>query len=185
MIIRKLWSLSSTSMVRKKARQSIWRLMKMMKLRCWWSVSLMKHQHLVHSLEGALHWSFFDSGAWTSFLNESLVHGSQEEYFITWNVCSLMAAHFHAHSLINSIITRSSVALIVIKCYMVIWLLFLTNKHISICSWQCISDGVMKFEAMPLSAKTRYSLKVAKLEIATEIQAAAIPHALAGRYVFR
>jgi superfamily II DNA/RNA helicase len=41
----------------------------------------------------------------------------------------------------------------------------------------------MKFETMPLSAKTRYSLKVAKLEIATEIQAAAIPHALAGRYV--
>jgi superfamily II DNA/RNA helicase len=41
----------------------------------------------------------------------------------------------------------------------------------------------MKFEMMPLSAKTRYSLKVAKLEIATEIQAAAIPHALAGRYV--
>jgi ATP-dependent RNA helicase DDX10/DBP4 len=41
----------------------------------------------------------------------------------------------------------------------------------------------MKFEAMPLSAKTRYSLKVAKLEIATEIQAAAIPHALAGRCV--
>lgn len=41
----------------------------------------------------------------------------------------------------------------------------------------------MKFESMPLSAKTRYSLKVAKLEIATEIQAAAIPHALAGRCV--
>ena len=46
------------------------------------------------------------------------------------------------------------------------------------------SEGIMKFEAMPLSAKTRYSLKVAKLEIATEIQAAAIPHALAGRCVF-
>jgi ATP-dependent RNA helicase DDX10/DBP4 len=43
----------------------------------------------------------------------------------------------------------------------------------------------MKFEAMPLSAKTRYSLKVAKLEIATEIQAAAIPHALAGRCVVK
>ena len=43
------------------------------------------------------------------------------------------------------------------------------------------SNGAMKFESMPLSAKTRYSLKLAKLEVATEIQAASIPHALAGR----
>ena len=43
----------------------------------------------------------------------------------------------------------------------------------------------MKFESMPLSAKTRYSLKVAKLETCTEIQAASIPHALAGRCVWQ
>lgn len=60
-----------------------------------------------------------------------------------------------------------------LKCYS-----FLSNAAILL---KFHSEGVMKFEAMPLSAKTRYSLKVAKLEIATEIQAAAIPHALAGR----
>ena len=58
---------------------------------------------------------------------------------------------------------------------------FLSLNVVSIVDFFSGSDGAMKFESMPLSAKTRYSLKLAKLEIATEIQAASIPHALAGR----
>ena len=46
---------------------------------------------------------------------------------------------------------------------------------------QLRSEGVMSFDSMPLSAKTLHGLKVDKMTIATEIQAAAIPHALAGR----
>eukprot|EP01039_Chlorochromonas_danica_P003908 gene3908-4271_t len=48
---------------------------------------------------------------------------------------------------------------------------------------QLTSQGVMRFDGLPLSFRTLQSLKEAKLEIATEIQAAAIPHALAGRDV--
>ena len=43
------------------------------------------------------------------------------------------------------------------------------------------SAGALRFDALPISTKTLHGLKVAKIEIATEIQAAAIPHALAGR----
>lgn len=39
----------------------------------------------------------------------------------------------------------------------------------------------MRFDSLPLSQRTLQGLSLAKLEIATEIQAAAIPHALAGR----
>ena len=46
---------------------------------------------------------------------------------------------------------------------------------------QLSSDGQMGFEGMPLSQRTLQSLQQAKLTVATEIQAAAIPHALAGR----
>lgn len=39
----------------------------------------------------------------------------------------------------------------------------------------------MRFDELPLSFRTQQSLQLAKLQVATEIQAAAIPHALAGR----
>ena len=39
----------------------------------------------------------------------------------------------------------------------------------------------MRFDSLPISSKTLESLLLAKLTIATEIQAATIPHALAGR----
>ncbi|RYH25717.1 DEAD/DEAH box helicase [archaeon] len=43
------------------------------------------------------------------------------------------------------------------------------------------SNGAMKFDRLPLSYRTLQGLSMAKLEVATEIQAATIPHALAGR----
>ena len=43
------------------------------------------------------------------------------------------------------------------------------------------SEGSLRFESLPLSIKTQESLADNKFEICTEIQAAAIPHALAGR----
>eukprot|EP01031_Cornospumella_fuschlensis_P041899 gene41899-51146_t len=46
---------------------------------------------------------------------------------------------------------------------------------------QLESNGAMRFDSLPLSFRTLQGLSLAKLEVATEIQAAAIPHALAGR----
>eukprot|EP01040_Poterioochromonas_malhamensis_P023844 gene23844-29343_t len=43
------------------------------------------------------------------------------------------------------------------------------------------SDGKLRFDSLPISRRTLFGLQSAKLEIATEIQAAAIPHALSGR----
>ena len=43
------------------------------------------------------------------------------------------------------------------------------------------SEGTLRFESLPLSIKTLESLADNKFDICTEIQAAAIPHALAGR----
>ena len=42
-------------------------------------------------------------------------------------------------------------------------------------------SSTIKFDSMPLSTKTIIGLADAKLTIATEIQAAALPHALCGR----
>ena len=46
--------------------------------------------------------------------------------------------------------------------------------------WDC-SSGEIKFEDMPISKRTMGGLVASNLTVATEIQAAAIPHALAGR----
>ena len=46
---------------------------------------------------------------------------------------------------------------------------------------QLSSNGAMRFENLPLSRRTLEALRQAQLTVATEIQAAAIPHALAGR----
>jgi ATP-dependent RNA helicase DDX10/DBP4 len=43
------------------------------------------------------------------------------------------------------------------------------------------SDGQLRFDSLPISRRTLAGLNAAKMEIATEIQAAAVPHALAGR----
>jgi len=42
-------------------------------------------------------------------------------------------------------------------------------------------SGGVRFDAMPLSQRTLQALQQAKLTVATEIQSAAVPHALAGR----
>ena len=49
--------------------------------------------------------------------------------------------------------------------------------------YQGKSDGALNFHELPLCKKTLKALTLAKLQIATDIQAAAIPHALAGRDV--
>lgn len=46
---------------------------------------------------------------------------------------------------------------------------------------QLRKDEPIRFDSLPLSKKTLEALSLAKLETATEIQAAAIPHAIAGR----
>ncbi|KAJ1427669.1 P-loop containing nucleoside triphosphate hydrolase protein [Ochromonadaceae sp. CCMP2298] len=46
---------------------------------------------------------------------------------------------------------------------------------------QLSSNGELRFDAMPISSRTLEGLSAADLTVATEIQAAAIPHALAGR----
>jgi len=46
---------------------------------------------------------------------------------------------------------------------------------------QLSSNGAMRFENLPLSRRTLEALRQAQLTVATEIQAAAIPHALAKR----
>jgi ATP-dependent RNA helicase DDX10/DBP4 len=43
------------------------------------------------------------------------------------------------------------------------------------------SDGQLRFDSLPISRRTLAGLNAAKMEIATEIQAAAVPHALVGR----
>eukprot|EP01033_Poteriospumella_lacustris_P000341 gene341-221_t len=48
---------------------------------------------------------------------------------------------------------------------------------------QASSNGELKFASMPLSRRTLEGLTASKLTVATEIQAAAIPHSLAGRDV--
>lgn len=48
-------------------------------------------------------------------------------------------------------------------------------------SFLSYSDGKLRFDSLPISRRTLFGLQSAKLEIATEIQAAAIPHALSGR----
>lgn len=47
--------------------------------------------------------------------------------------------------------------------------------------YQPRSSGTLRFDSMALSAKTLQGLKESNLHIATDIQAAAIPHALASR----
>lgn len=46
---------------------------------------------------------------------------------------------------------------------------------------QGTSNGALRFDSLPISRNTLMALDNAKFEICTEIQAAAIPHALAGR----
>ena len=47
--------------------------------------------------------------------------------------------------------------------------------------YQSKSNGTLRFDRMPISTKTLQGLTEANLHIATDIQAAAIPHALASR----
>ena len=46
---------------------------------------------------------------------------------------------------------------------------------------QIRSDGELRLDQFPISTRTKQALELANFEICTEIQAAAIPHALAGR----
>jgi len=48
---------------------------------------------------------------------------------------------------------------------------------------QVRSDKKLRLDALPISTRTKQALELAKFEVCTEIQAAAIPHALAGRDV--
>ena len=150
-------------MVQRRVHQSTLRLMRMKRLKCWQKESLLRRQHQARNSEGANFLVCVYLILWEKFLRRCHQMDSTLHRQTLWcraiNVALLLRSLSRSSQSYESYNWPSSI-------------LHLLD-----------SEGVMKFESMPLSAKTRYSLKVAKLEIATEIQAAAIPHALAGRYV--
>ena len=62
-----------------------------------------------------------------------------------------------------------------------VWIVSFFLLYSIVCCWTFCSGETLRFDSLPISTPTLKALASANLTVATDIQAAALPHALVGR----